>query len=101
MLLLVAVIAVIAATALERLRLATRLAGNAVALDQARAYALRGRGAGDDRVSTCSAREPDRVTLAGGWSDRPFALPVPGGVAIARVPDGGNCFNLNSLVTER
>ena len=42
---------------------------------------------------------PDRVTLAGGWSGRPFGLPLPGGgVAVARVRDGGNCFNLNGLV---
>ena len=38
-LLLVAVIAVIAGTALERLRLTTRLSGNAAAGEQARAYA--------------------------------------------------------------
>ncbi|MDQ2892789.1 MAG: type II secretory pathway protein, partial [Pseudomonadota bacterium] len=38
-LLLVAVIAVLAGTALERLRLTTRLAGNAAAGAQARAYA--------------------------------------------------------------
>ena len=39
-LLLVAVIAVLAGTALEKLRLSTRLGGNAVALDQARAYSF-------------------------------------------------------------
>ena len=39
-LLLVAVIAVLAATALERLRVSTRLAGNAAALDQARGLAF-------------------------------------------------------------
>ena len=38
-LILVAVIAVLAATALEKLRLATRLGGNAVAIEQARGYA--------------------------------------------------------------
>jgi len=43
---------------------------------------------------------PDRVTLAGGWSGRPFGLPLPGGgLAVARVRDGGNCFNLNGLVS--
>ncbi|PMZ86328.1 hypothetical protein, partial [Pseudomonas sp. FW305-42] len=39
-LLLVAVIAVLAGVALEKLRLATRLGGNAVALDQARAFSF-------------------------------------------------------------
>lgn len=42
-LLLVAVIAVLAATALEKLRLSTRLAANLIAIDQARGYAKIGR----------------------------------------------------------
>jgi general secretion pathway protein K len=39
-LMLVSVMAVLSASALERLRLATRIAANAGAIDQARAYAL-------------------------------------------------------------
>src|SRR3546814_12062004 len=39
-----------------------------------------------------------RSTLQGGWRGTPQALPVVGGVATARVTDGGNCFNLNSVV---
>uniref|UniRef100_UPI0035CAF930 type II secretion system minor pseudopilin GspK n=1 Tax=uncultured Sphingomonas sp. TaxID=158754 RepID=UPI0035CAF930 len=99
-LLLVAVIAVLAGTALERLRLATRLGSNAVALDQARAYSLAAETLAVVKVSDLLRRSPDKVTLQGGWSDTPFALPIPNGAASARVVDGGNCFNLNSLVTE-
>lgn len=97
-LLLVAIVAVLAATALEKLRLSTRLAGNAVAIDQARAYAYAAETLATSRVTTLLSRDPSRVTLAGGWSGRPFGLPIPGGAATARVTDGGNCFNLNSLV---
>lgn len=98
-LLLVAVIAVLAGTALEKLRLATRLGGNAVALDQARAYSFAAEVLAVTKVTDLLGRDPSRVTLAGGWSDKPFALPIPGGIATARVSDGGNCFNLNSLVS--
>ncbi len=98
-LLLVAVVAVMAGTALEKLRLATRLAGNAAAIEQARAYAYAAETLATSRISALLAQNPSRVTLAGGWSDRPFGLPVPGGQAVARVTDGGNCFNLNGLVT--
>ena len=99
-LLLVAIISVIAATSLERLRLSTRLSINAVSIDQSRAYAQAAETLALTRVTDLLGRDPSRVTLAGGWSDRPFGLPVPGGIATARVTDGGNCFNLNSLVVE-
>lgn len=99
-LLIVAVIAVIAGTALERLRLSTRLAGNAAAIEQGRAYANAAETLALARIGALLGRSPNRVTLAGGWSGRPFGLPLPGGAAaVARVTDGGNCFNLNGLVT--
>ncbi|QNA84108.1 type II secretion system minor pseudopilin GspK [Sphingomonas sp. So64.6b] len=99
-LLLVAVIAVLSATALEKLRLATRLSGNAAATEQARAYAYAAETLALTKVSDLLGRDAARVTLVGGWSGKPFPLPVPGGLATARVQDGGNCFNLNGLVVE-
>lgn len=99
-LLLVAVIAVLAGTALEKLRLATRLGGNAVALDQARAYSLAAETLAVVKVTDLLRKSAGRVSLLGNWSDTPFALPIPNGSATARVSDGGNCFNLNSLVVE-
>ena len=101
-LLLVALIAVLAGTALERLRLTTRLAGNALAGEQARSYARAAEALATSRITAMLQPNPDRVTLAGGWSGRPFGLPLPGGgLAVARVADGGNCFNLNSLVSKQ
>lgn len=97
-LLLVAVIAVLAASALERLRLSTRLTANAGALDAARGYAYAAETLATTRITALLRQAGGRVTLAGGWSGRPFGLPVPGGVATARVVDGGNCLNLNGLV---
>lgn len=97
-LLLVAVISVLAATGLEKLRLATRLATNAGAIAQARAYAQAAETLATVRISDVLGRDATRVTLDGGWSGRPIPLPIPGGTAAARVADGGNCFNLNGLV---
>ncbi|WBH16293.1 type II secretion system minor pseudopilin GspK [Sphingomonas radiodurans] len=99
-LILVAVIAVMAATALERLRLSTRLTANAVALDQARGLAYAAEALATGRVTDLLRQSPSRVTLDGGWSNRPYTIPLPNGIATARVSDGGNCFNLNSLVTD-
>lgn len=98
-LLLVAIVAVLAATALERLRLSTRLAANAVAIDRARGYAYAAETLALTRVTALLRQATERVSLYGGWSGRPFGLPIPGGTATARVTDGGNCFNLNGLVT--
>ena len=101
-LLLVAMIAVLAGTALERLRLTTRLAGNALGGEQARGYARAAEALATSKVTDMLRTSPDRVTLAGDWSNRPYCLPLPGGgLAVARVTDGGNCFNLNSLVSRQ
>lgn len=97
-LLLVAVMAVVAASALERIALATRMTGNGGAIDQGRAYAQAGMEIARLRIGDLVASSPGRLTLAGGWLGAPQSIPVPGGLATARVTDGGNCFNLNSLV---
>ena len=70
--LLVAIIAVMAATALERLRLGTRLTANAVALDQARGLAFAAEALATGRVTDLLRRDSSRVTLLGNWSDRPY-----------------------------
>ena len=97
-LLLVAVMAVIAAAALERLTLATRLTANAAAADQARAYAAAAESVALLRIGDLVAAQPGKTTLQGGWHGAPQSVPVPGGVAIVRATDSGNCFNLNSVV---
>ncbi len=97
-LLLVAVMAALAAAALERLRLSTALAVNAAALDQARAYAIGVESLIALTVDDLIARSPERTTLAGGWNGQSRRIPMPdGGLVNAAVRDGGNCFNVNSV----
>jgi general secretion pathway protein K len=99
-LLLVAVISVLAAGALEKLRLSTRLAANGASIEQARAFARAAETVATIRVNAILDQDAARTTLAGGWAGRPYTLPVPGGIATLTVTDGGNCFNLNGLVAE-
>lgn len=99
-LLLVAVMAVIAATALDRLTLATRIAGSAATVDQGRAYSFAAEQIALRRVADLVGRDPAKLTLAGNWLGREFVLPLPGGTGSARLTDANNCFNLNSLVAE-
>jgi general secretion pathway protein K len=98
-LLLVAVTGAIAAAAMEGLRLSRAVAANATALDQARAFADGAEQLAlltlDDRI----AESPERTTLDGGWNGAVRRMPMPGrALAEVRVRDGGNCFNLNSVV---
>lgn len=97
-LLLVAVMAVIAAVMLDRLNLATRLAGNGQAMTQARLYATSAETLAMARIKAMADTSPDRTVDRGGLLGRDFPLPLARGVVMARVEDAGNCFNLNSLV---
>jgi general secretion pathway protein K len=95
-LLLVAVMAAASAVALERLTLAARLGGSAGAMEQARFHQLAAEALAIQRIAAVAGTE--RTTLAGNWHGRAITVPLPQGAAMVRVTDGGNCFNINSLV---
>lgn len=97
-LLLVAVMAVIAAIMLDRLNLATRLAGNGQAMTQARLYATSAETLAMARIKAMVDTSQERTVDRGGLLGREFPLPLARGTVLARVDDAGNCFNLNSLV---
>ena len=98
-LLLVAVMAVISATALDRLRLSTRLAVNGAAMAQARAYSLAAEGIATARIEDLLQRDAAQLINDGNWLDREIPVPVDRGQATVKLSDGQNCFNLNSLVS--
>jgi general secretion pathway protein K len=97
-LLLVAIIAVLAAAALDKLKLATHLEGNGIAIDQARAYAMSAEAVSRFRIGDLLQRDANKTTLQGNWANTDVNFPIDGGIASARLTDSGNCFNLNSLV---
>jgi general secretion pathway protein K len=101
-LLLVAVMGALAASALERLRLSTALAVNHAALDQARAFAVGVEQLMALTIDDLTALSPEITTNAGGWNGATRTIPMPGGgLARATVRDGGNCFNINSVAQGR
>lgn len=99
-LLMVAVLAVIAATTLDRIALSTKLSVNGNALAQSRMFTYAAESIAAARIEDLIARDAAQTTLAGGWLGKEQILPIPVGTASATVSDAGNCFNLNSLVTE-
>ncbi|HEX7874011.1 MAG TPA: type II secretion system minor pseudopilin GspK [Sphingobium sp.] len=98
-LMLVAVMAVITAVALERLTLATRMAQNGISSDQGRAFLMAGEAMAATRLTDLVNARADRTTLQGDWLGTAQTVPVPGGAVTAQVRDAGNCFNVNSLVS--
>lgn len=98
-LMLVALIAALAAIGLERLALATRLAGNARSVDQARGYAVGAEGLATLIVDRINDRARGEAALPAGWTGEVRSIPVEGGMIRAHLRDGGACFNLNSLVS--
>ena len=99
-LLLVAVMGAIAAVALERLRLSSALAINHAAIDQARAFAVGVETLLALRADDLVAESGEVTSLAGDWNGTLRRIPLPGnlGMAEGTIRDGGNCFNLNSVV---
>ena len=97
-LLLVAVMAVIAVVMLDRLGLATHLAGNGQAMTQARLYATSAESLVIAKLRTGVAVDRNRTVDPTGLLGREITEALPHGTIRLRVEDGANCFNLNSLV---
>lgn len=98
-LLLVAIMAVASAVMLERLGLATRMGANIVARDQARASLISAGEIAWQRIDVLVRANPTRITNDGRWLNRSIPFPADGGRGTITLRDGGNCFNLNSVVT--
>jgi general secretion pathway protein K len=97
-LLLVALIATLAALAVDRLGLATHLAGNARAIDQAHEYALGAEAFVTLVVDDLTDRKSRAIPLPAGWREEVRNIPIESGMIRMRITDGGNCFNINSVV---
>ena len=98
-LLIVAVMAAIAATALDRLGLSTRLAGNAVVATQGRQWLAMAEELAQARVTDAAELSgADQAALLG--VERTITLP-DGQIVTARLDDATNCFNVNSMVRRR
>jgi general secretion pathway protein K len=98
-LILVAITGAIAAASLEKLRLSRMVASNVVAIDQARQSAIGAEQLGMLIVNDLVTQDRTKTTLAGNWNGGVRRVPMPGGGMVeARLRDGGNCFNVNSVV---
>jgi general secretion pathway protein K len=99
-LLLVAIMAILCAATLEKLKISTKLATNSAAIDQARSYGMAAETIALYRIGDLLQLDPARTTLQGNWAGQPTEFPIDKGIATAQLDDGGNCFNLNSVVMD-
>ncbi len=97
-LLLVAVMAVLVIAMLDTIRFGLRRSQNGQEMARARWFAISAETLAQAQIKRLLQREPGRTTLAGGWNGRPFVFPLDDGSIRAVLRDGGNCFNLNSVV---
>jgi general secretion pathway protein K len=99
-LLMVAVMATIAATAMDRIGIATRLGQNAGEAAQARAWLGMAERLAAVRVEDLLSADSGQTTLKGNWMGVERSINLPNATVTASLADGGNCFNLNSLVEQ-
>lgn len=97
-LMLVGVMGAIAATLLERTRSASLIVINLLGREQAASAARAAEALAVRRIDALLEMAGEAVR-SGVWQGKPITLPLPQGIATLTPRDGGNCFNLNSLVT--
>jgi len=97
-LVLTATMSAVAVSVLEDIRFSIRRSANVRTAEQAFWYALGAEALGMAVIRRAVAQEPNRASLRSLWAREAQSFPVEGGLITGRVRDGGNCFNLNSLV---
>ncbi len=95
-LLIIGLMAVVSAAMLDRIVVASHLAANSGVQARAQGYA--------QAVETIARVRIGDAMQAGqlppDWQTRPIGFRVPEGTAVARLTDGGNCLNVNSVVQQ-
>ena len=95
-LLIIGLMAVVSAAMLDRIVVASHLAANSGVQARAHGYA--------QAVETIARVRIGDAMQAGqlppDWQTRPLGFRVPQGAAVARLTDGGNCLNVNSVVQQ-
>lgn len=97
-LVLTATMSALAVVMLDDSLAAIRRTGDVRVAEQAAWHALGAEALGVAAIRRAVLQEPNRASLRSLWAREPQRFPIEGGMIAGRVRDGGNCFNLNSLV---
>jgi len=99
-LLMLAAMSAIAVGITDDIRFDIKRAVNIRMQDQAFWFGLGGEEFARQAIRDSDRLTPGRNTLMAPWAQGPVRLPLDNGLLEAAVTDGGNCFNLNSVVEE-
>jgi general secretion pathway protein K len=97
-LILISVLAVVAVAVQDDILFAVKRTTNIRLHDQALWHAKSAEALGRQVIHRGWQAQPGRATLADPWARQDVRFPIDGGSVGGRIRDGGNCFNLNSVV---
>ncbi|MHB1207111.1 MAG: type II secretion system minor pseudopilin GspK [Rhodospirillaceae bacterium] len=97
-LLLLTVLSSVAVAVTDDIRFAIRRAANIRLNQQAVWYARGAETLAHQALWRSWKQSPSRSTLLDPWARQDIAFPIDGGAITTAITDGGNCFNLNSVV---
>lgn len=98
-LLLVTVLSTMAIAMTDDIRFAVRRTANIKMTEQAQWYARGAETLAKQVLVRSWKASPNRSTLRDPWAAQGVSFALDGGSMTGRIEDGGNCFNLNSIVT--
>ena len=97
-LVLIVILSGVIVAVLDDIRFAVRRTVNMRLYNQALWYAKGAEGLGRQAIGRSWQAQPSRSTLNDPWAQEGIRFPIDGGTIAGRIRDGGNCFNLNSVV---
>ncbi len=97
-LLLIVFMSSVALAITDDIRFSIRRTANLQMAEQAQWYALGAEQLARQTLWSAWERNPSRSTLSDSWARDSSNFPIDGGHITAVIEDGGNCFNLNSVV---
>jgi general secretion pathway protein K len=97
-LILISVLAVVTVAVQDDILFAVKRTANVRLQDQALWHAKSAEALGRQAIQRSWQAQPGRATLTDPWARQDVRFPIDGGSVAGRIRDGGNCFNLNSVV---
>ena len=99
-LLMLTVMSAVAVGLMDEIRFDIRRSVNTRLYEQAFWFAMGGEEFALNAIRAGDEITPGRNTLLSPWAQGPVRLPLDNGMIEASISDGGNCFNLNSVVVD-
>jgi len=97
---MLAIMAALAIVAIDAAQMSLRRTRNQTSMEQTRWYLLGAEAFAIGRIADLRRRAADARVDQSEWQERWFPFPLEDGMMRVKLRDGGNCFNLNSMVED-